>query len=102
MSNNHPTGNCEEKESNVVESNEACDRMKKYWSDFYRDKKRSCNVVVTEIDADSTKGITIITAKRGKFEDLSRNYISINLKKGPVKVKKVAKQTAQEAEGMEI
>lgn len=99
MVNNHPTGNCEKKELNDAKSNEVSDRMKK-WSDFY--EKRSCNVVVTEVNADPTKGITIIAAKRGKFEDLSRNYISINLKKGPVKIKKVAKQTAQESEGMEI
>lgn len=96
MSNNHPTGNCEKKkESNIGK-----------WADFFRgdEPKHGCNVVGIEIEPEpETKGIKVTGAKRRSFEDLvGKDYISIKVKEGPVKVKKVAKQTAQESEGMEI
>lgn len=86
MSNNHPTGNCEKKE----------DKMEKYWSDFF-----GCNFLGVEVEAaPERKGIRVVSAQQRKFENLNTtNSLTIRVKNGP---KKVAKQTAQESEGMEI
>ena len=96
MSNNHPTGNCEKKKESNIEK----------WADFLygEEQEHACNVIGIEIESDlKTKGFKVTGAKRRSFEDLvGKEDISIKLKEGPVKVKKVAKQPAQEAEGMEI
>ena len=96
MGNNHPTGNCEKKKESNIEK----------WADFLygEEQEHGCNVIGIEIESDpASKGIKVTGAKRRNFKDLiGKDYISIKVKEGPVKVKKVAKQTAQEAEGMEI